>query len=81
MTREQAAGVCKITSGLIEGVRSNVHVINYGVPQESVLGPLLFLIYLNDFPLVIIYEEFMFKTQLFVLQVIENYRLSYESRS
>ena len=57
----------------INGFNSDCNTIKYGVPQGSVLGPLLFLIFINDLNIAIKHSEtFHFADNTCLLNIKES---------
>ncbi len=57
---------------VIKGNSSDIKCLKAGVSQGSVLGPLLFLLYVNDFCKNILSEDFMFADDTILFKQIRN---------
>ena len=57
---------------VVEGQSSEWANINAGVPQGSVLGPLLFLIYINDLTNELSSNPFIYADDTMLFVVVEN---------
>ena len=64
--------------GLIDGQSSDWNEIEAGVPQSSVLGPLLFLIYINDITEDLQCDSFLYADDTSLLEVVEDIYISAE---
>lgn len=57
---------------LVEGMSSNIADVNCGVPQGSVMGPLLYLAYINDLPEVVTFNVKSFADDCLIYKTIQS---------
>ena len=63
---------------LLNGQNSHCELIKAGIPQGSILGPLLFLIYINDLPNNLISNVKLFADDISVFSTVNDINVSTE---
>ena len=64
---------------ILNGKQSTWTNVEAGVPQGSILGPLLFLIYINDFPENLVSNPILFADDTSLFSVIRNMQSSVQN--
>ena len=57
---------------VVDGIQSDLVTVDSGVPQGTVLGPILYLLHINDLPSVISSKVRLFADDCLVYRVIKN---------
>ena len=57
---------------VVDGIQSDLVTVDSGVPQGTVLDPILFLLYINDLPSVISSQVRLFADDCLVYREIKN---------
>ena len=59
----------------VNGKESNWHKVTSGIPQGSVLGPLLFVLYVNDLPDLTKSSTFLFADDIKIIRAITKIKM------